>query len=119
MLSICKQYTFAAAHFLPNHSGKCRNLHGHNYRVEVEVTGTLMVMGSSEGMVMDFSTLDSFVDPLIRCVDHTLLNDVLPVEYHPPTAENVAVWFRDRLPPNVSRIRVWETDKAYAEWTRE
>ena len=122
MMKICKTYTFAASHHLPNHLGKCRRLHGHNYRVEVEVEGEVLKWGSSEGMVMDFSLLDEFMEPILNGLDHYNLNDTLPATYFPPTAENTALYISDVLlgglrGVTLSRVRVWETDKAWAEWS--
>jgi len=143
MISVCKSYEFAAAHHLPNHNGKCRSVHGHNYLLEVELAGEPREWDvdrprSSEGMVVDFATLDAVVKPLLAHpdgLDHSDLNMLLDAEYLPPTAESLVRFFRDCLEawvdtnnaeaapddPTVltlERIRVWETPKAYAEWKR-
>ncbi len=119
-MKVGKIYTFEAAHHLPNHNGKCRNPHGHSYRLEVEVEGTVVreEKASYDGMVLDFSTLDSHVDPVIHALDHTDLNKVLSLT---TTAENILsfIWSElMRATPvlNYSRLRLWETAKGYAEW---
>ena len=145
MFVISKSYTFAASHRLPNHRGKCRNLHGHNYRVEVGVRSHLLNPlsdPSSDGMVIDFDDLDQIVKPLIELLDHTHLNESLAqlIDADPslpaviganmsPTAERLALLLADRIHRalalqfdagqstiRLNHVRVWETEKAYAEW---
>lgn len=130
-MSVCKTYTFAASHQLPNHKGKCARLHGHNYRVEVELTAPYVVTqpgASDEGMILDFDDLDAAVRPIIDALDHRHLNDVLRATHIPPTAEHVAMYIaaalgalgtNKNLDIRLSRVRVWETDKAWAEWRRD
>lgn len=132
MLSVTKQYRFEAAHFLPDHDGKCKRMHGHSYRVEVTVTGPVITEGPKVGMVMDFSDLDSLMDPLIALVDHQVLNEVLVGQYQPPSAENVATWIGNSLRVGMAwnlsvrapsarlvSVRVWETERASAVWTND
>ena len=124
MLIVGKQYSFSASHHLPDHNGKCRRDHGHNYDVEIEVQGqSLEGSGSSAGMLIDFGDLDLVVGPLVEELDHYDLNEVLfGVSYQPPTAEHIALWFRDHidrhLPVGITlrRVKVWETKKCWAEW---
>ena len=110
---IGRSYRFESAHFLPKvpEGHRCRNLHGHNYRVEVVATGAL----DGRGFVKDFAELDAWMAPLIAEVDHKLLNEVKGLEN--PTAEIIARWFLDRL-PGCERIRVWENDDCWAEIQR-
>ena len=118
-LSITKQFRFEAAHSLPNHLGKCRNLHGHSYLIEVTVSGPAAASGPSEGMVMDFGDLSKVVEAeIISKWDHQFLNDILPFA---TTAENLAAECFRRLEAAklpVSRVRLWETAKSYAEACR-
>lgn len=109
---IGKSYKFSAAHHLPKTPDyhQCHRLHGHNYTVDVEVVG---VVAENAGWVRDFEDLDHFMAPIIKELDHVCLNDVEGLEN--PTAENLAHWIMDRVRPNVYAIRVWETDKAFAE----
>ncbi len=133
--SITKDYSFSAAHKLDFHEGLCKNLHGHNYKVEVTVTGKIQTgEQSSSGMVLDFYELDQLVDPIIKTLDHTVLNESLRtypegIDYVYPTAELLAATIFEILttenqileakmsnpnPIEITRITVWETDKARA-----
>jgi 6-pyruvoyltetrahydropterin/6-carboxytetrahydropterin synthase len=117
--TICKVFRFEAAHQLPDHDGKCRDLHGHSYQVEVELHGPIQVEGPKRGMVVDFSDVKRFwtseLEPLL---DHRFLNDSLEGLVDPTTAENLAGWIFRRfefaaLP--VVAVRVWETATSWAE----
>lgn len=134
MLSITKVFEIHSSHKLPNHLGKCKNLHGHSYKLEIEIAGTITNYDQNnvpeipsnlfeEGMIMDFSQLKELVDGfVIQRIDHQYLNDVVPVN---PTAENLVIWIKRNLehvlPSNVRlvRVRLWETSTAYAEWKKE
>ncbi len=69
---ISKEYRFEASHILRNHKGKCRRLHGHSYRVVVEVVGDTNdhKSASEEGMIVDYAVLDKLVRPIIQELDH-------------------------------------------------
>ena len=83
LTSVTCTFTFEAAHRLPWHSGKCRNLHGHSYRLDVTVAGPL----DDNGVVIDFDRLREIVDhSVIASWDHRDLNEVLDN----PTAELLA-----------------------------
>lgn len=119
-ISICREYEFAAAHRLPYHQGKCRRPHGHNYVLEVEVSGELKPAGSSAGMVTDFADLDGLVQAIVLDHwDHEDLNQWLDN----PTAENLAANAFRRLSEaahvplgvEVVRVRLWETSRSWAE----
>jgi 6-pyruvoyltetrahydropterin/6-carboxytetrahydropterin synthase len=107
---IGRSYRFEAAHHLPllPEGHRCRNLHGHNYRVSVVVRGT----PDARGFVKDFAEVDAVVLPLVEQVDHRLLNDIEGLEN--PTAEVIARWFLDRI-PDCERVRVYENDECWAE----
>jgi 6-pyruvoyltetrahydropterin/6-carboxytetrahydropterin synthase len=99
--------------------GKCANLHGHNYVLEVVVTGEI---DPSSGYVLDLKQLsDVICRVIIQDVDHRNLNTDVPwLEGLIPTAENLAVAFWERvraeLPEGSLRsVRLWETDKNWAE----
>ena len=119
MFRICKHYSFSAAHTLPNvHAGhQCSRLHGHNYKVEIELRGEANnheTYGS--GMVEDFSEIDGRMKAILAELDHRLLNSVIDN----PTAENIAAWILGKYPlGNIWRVRVWETDKCWAEVVNE
>lgn len=116
--SITKICTFAAAHSLPNHQGRCRNLHGHTYTLEVTVEGAIREDGPAAGMVLDFADLEQAIEDLVLSrLDHSYLNEVLEVV---PTAEAIAGWvftvLRQRGLP-VNRVRLWESPTSHADVT--
>lgn len=126
MTSITRQYEISCAHHLPLHEGKCRSPHGHNYIIEITVTGSLHTEGPSTGMVMDFADLDLVANALLSILDHQDLNEVLNPSYQPPTAENICNWLYDSLQQTfvhnnplsdkwVRRVRVYETKNSYVE----
>ena len=103
-------YRFESAHHLPllPEGHRCRNLHGHNYRVEVVVSGKL----DPRGFVMDFAEMDAAIMPIIKEVDHRLLNEIAGLEN--PTAEIIASWFFQRI-EGCESVRVYENDDCWAE----
>ncbi|MBK0379591.1 6-carboxytetrahydropterin synthase QueD [Mucilaginibacter segetis] len=108
-MTIYKQFTFDAAHFLPNvpEGHRCRKLHGHTYHLAVFVSGPVV---TGEGWVIDFKDLKSVVKPLVDQLDHHLLNEIDGLEN--PTAENVARWLWQGIHqeiPGLSRIELKET----------
>ena len=89
---------FESAHHLPEHPGKCKELHGHSYELVVAVDRG--VCGTS-GMVLDFSDLKHVVrKEVVELLDHRLVNDVLPN----PTAELMAQWIWQRLSPKLTGL---------------
>ena len=108
---ITRSFDFEAAHVLPWHPGKCRRLHGHNYRFEVTVEGPL----DERGVVLDFDDLKQVVKAeILDRYDHRFLNDF----FDNPTAELVAhdVWKRlEAAGLTVVRVRLWETADSSVE----
>jgi len=109
-MKACRIFYFDAAHFLPDYKGKCERVHGHTYRLEVEVEKDL----GDDGMVTDFNEIKQVVNrEVVEKLDHSSLNDLLPN----PTAENITEWIwsvlSDKLP--VSRVRVWEGEGKWVE----
>jgi 6-pyruvoyltetrahydropterin/6-carboxytetrahydropterin synthase len=126
---VSRREAFNAAHqlFDPRRSdeenrqlfGKCANLHGHNYVLEVVVAGQV---DRATGYVFDLKQLSDVISRrVIQDVDHRNLNtDVRWLEGRIPTAENLAAAFweriRSELPEGLLRsVRLWETDKNWAE----
>ena len=114
MIRVTATYSFEAAHFLPKvpEGHKCRRLHGHNYRVDVSVTGGL----DARGFVLDYAELDALVQPIIDEIDHRCLNDIPGLDN--PTSEILALWLRDRIAAKAGlkpTIRVWETPRYLVE----
>ncbi len=102
--------TFDSAHFLPNHP-KCGKVHGHTYKVEVEVEGELR-----DGMVIDFEDLKAILREIVSKFDHKLINDLIDN----PTCENICLAIfneiKDRLKDlKVIRVKVYENPNKWAE----
>ena len=97
---------FAAAHHLPNTAGRCRNPHGHNYRLAVTLSGE---PDATHGWIVDFDELLERLhkDVLVK-VDGVNLNDLL----ENPTAENIVQWLWTEIAhhyPQLSMLELWET----------
>ncbi len=108
-MEIFKEFTFEAAHFLPNvpTDHKCRRLHGHSYHVVIYLEGPI---GDESGWVMDFGELKKHFKPVYNRLDHRFLNDIEGLEN--PTSENLARWIWNELKPTLSllsKIEVRET----------
>jgi 6-pyruvoyltetrahydropterin/6-carboxytetrahydropterin synthase len=93
-MEIFKEFTFEAAHRLPNvpTDHKCARLHGHSYRVEIQVAGEV---GEISGWIMDFQDIKDAFAPLHDQLDHRYLNEVDGLAN--PTSEVLARWMWDRL----------------------
>jgi 6-pyruvoyltetrahydropterin/6-carboxytetrahydropterin synthase len=109
--TVKKVFVFDAAHQLPFHKGKCKNLHGHTYRLEVQVRRPV----DEFGMVMDFSDIKAIVKSrIIDACDHKFLNDLFSFY---TTAENLAHHFFAVLQaeiPELIRVELWETPDSSA-----
>ena len=99
----CKHH-FDAAHFLRNYEGKCKNLHGHTWTVEIWIEKKLE---PGKDMLMDFVELKKMIDEL----DHQNLNDYM----YNPTAENVVRRFLNRLKEYNATVKVWESANSCIE----
>lgn len=131
--------TFDSAHFLSGYNGKCANIHGHTWTIEVEVrANSLITAGEKRGMVIDFSDLKKSVKALADRYDHTLIYEQgslrestlnalreegfslteLPVR---PTAENFAKLFYEALSKElpVCSVTVYETPQNCASYEEE
>ena len=87
MFEICVEHTFAAAHALRNYYGKCENLHGHNYRVQVGVQGADL---DENGLLFDFAKLKKQLRETSAYLDHQNSNELTPFDKINPSAENIA-----------------------------
>ena len=107
-MTISSSFSFDSAHHLPLYKGKCADLHGHHWVLEVEVGGEYH---AETGMIMDFGTLKRIVNQqIIEVLDHSDLN----LHLENPTAENILIWIHERLKPmffynKICCIRLWET----------
>lgn len=93
-MEIFREFSFEAAHRLPNVPAghKCARLHGHSFRVEVHVVGDI---DPDTGWVMDFAAIKAAFQPLREQLDHRYLNEVPGLDN--PTSENLSRWIWQRL----------------------
>lgn len=108
-MEIYKDFSFDAAHLLPNvpEGHKCGRLHGHTFHVRLTVSGEV---GEQTGWIMDFGDIKKAFQPIYDQLDHYYLNDIEGLEN--PTSENLARWIWQRLKPSLpllSQIEVKET----------
>ncbi len=119
MVSITKIFYFEAAHKLPSYFGKCKDLHGHSYKLEVTVLRKSL---DKDGMVMDFKTLSRIVnESILDKYDHAYLNDYFPMPTAELMAQHIFSFIQDyatNYGVTVQRVRLWETKDSYAEVTR-
>jgi 6-pyruvoyltetrahydropterin/6-carboxytetrahydropterin synthase len=116
MFEVFVEHTFAAGHALRNYKGKCENVHGHNYRVQVGVEGPRL---DENGLLYDFADLKKRVRATSEYLDHQFINDLKPFDELNPSAENIAKYFYDEIQRDISDgrvafVRVWETDTSCA-----
>jgi 6-pyruvoyltetrahydropterin/6-carboxytetrahydropterin synthase len=116
MFEICVEHTFAAAHALRNYHGKCENLHGHNYRVQVGLEGAQL---DESGLLYDFAELKGQLRSTSSYLDHQNLNELQPFDTINPSAENIAKFIFDEIQRalghvKLAYVRVWETDTSCA-----
>jgi 6-pyruvoyltetrahydropterin/6-carboxytetrahydropterin synthase len=106
---------FDAAHKLVGYNGKCSELHGHTWKVEVLVTGEEL---DKIGMVVDFKILKEKLKEITEKLDYSLLNDLK--EIGNPTSENLSRYIFKNLKnlPNVKleKVRVWESPSSWCEY---
>ena len=141
-IRITKQFSFETGHALYGYDGKCKNVHGHSYKLSVTVIGTPITDSNNVkfGMVIDFSDLKKIVrEEIVDVFDHaTVFNKNTPhvelanelsnrghhvilVDYQ-PTSENMVIDFakkiQDRLPNDIQlhSLRLQETESSFAEW---
>jgi 6-pyruvoyltetrahydropterin/6-carboxytetrahydropterin synthase len=141
-IRITKQFSFETGHALFGYDGKCKNVHGHSYKLSVTVIGHPITDTSNVkyGMVIDFSDLKKIVkEEIVDLFDHaTVFNQNTPhielaaelkqrghhvilVDYQ-PTSENMVIDFaqkiKSRLPENIAlfSLKLQETESSYAEW---
>jgi len=141
-IRITKQFSFETGHALYGYDGKCKNVHGHSYKLSVTVIGTPITDTSNVkfGMVIDFTDLKKIVkEEIVDLFDHaTVFNKNTPhvelakelsdrghhvilLEYQ-PTSENMVIDFarkiKDRLPNEIKlhSLKLQETETSFAEW---
>ncbi|TPW12212.1 MAG: hypothetical protein FD130_1816 [Halothiobacillaceae bacterium] len=112
---------FASAHSLRNYPGDCSRLHGHNWKLEAEVTAHAL---DEVGIGLDFKVIRLAAKEIADRLDHHYLNELEPFKAINPTAENIAAYFYHELglKLNNARVRVsavtlWETERACVRYT--
>ena len=120
MFEICVEHTFAAGHALRNYNGKCENIHGHNYRVQVAIEGHEV---DENGLLFDFADLKKRLRATTEYLDHQFINDLKPFDEINPSAENIAKFIFDDIQKGlsaaeISYVKVWETPTSFAIFRR-
>ncbi len=123
MYEVSVEETFAAGHALRGYRGKCENVHGHNYKVRITLSGETL---DPIGLLFDFKDLKAAMGEVIDRLDHQFLNDVEPFRALNPSAENMAKYFYDEMNAllkgatdgrvQVKRVKLWETDTSTATY---
>ncbi|MFL2568604.1 MAG: 6-carboxytetrahydropterin synthase QueD [Gammaproteobacteria bacterium] len=112
---------FSSAHVLNGHEGPCKRMHGHNWKVEVEVSGDKL---DNIGMVIDFKKIRHMTNKVVDELDHRFLNDLTAFKKVNPTAENIAEYIHVELTKLINNdkivvksIKLWETNKSAVTYT--
>lgn len=124
MFEVSVEETFAAGHALRGYHGKCENVHGHNYKIQVTIEGERL---DSIGLLVDFVEIKRLMHAVSDRLDHQFLNDVPPFDVQNPSAENMAKYFYDEIakgldarkaepPVRVAQVKIWETDTSTATY---
>lgn len=111
---------FSGAHRLRYLHGKCEELHGHNWKVEVSVVSNQL---NQEGVVIDFVLLKQKVEKILKVLDHTYLNDLPYFSGKEPSSENIAKYIFDRLKGELKGhhaklrgVTAWESETSCATY---
>jgi 6-pyruvoyltetrahydropterin/6-carboxytetrahydropterin synthase len=112
---------FGAAHQLREFGGKCENLHGHNWKIEVYVKGDKL---DDIGLLVDFTQLKKTTTKVLDELDHKFLNELEPFKEINPSSENIAKFIFEGVnaqleseTAQVSRVTAWESDTACATYS--
>ncbi len=107
---------FSSAHRLRGYKGKCEELHGHNWKVKLIVTGEKL---DKTGMVFDFQYLKTRLNKLLDKLDHKYLNNIAYFKKTNPTSENIAKYIYDNLKSTIAGLKsvtVWESENCSATY---
>ena len=114
---------FASAHTLRDYPGACARMHGHNWKVEVEVTASEL---DAIGMGIDFRVIKQAARDIADRLDHRYLNDLEPFVQINPTAENIAAYFHQELSAQLNNdsirvhaVTLWETERACVRYVED
>lgn len=111
---------FSSAHQLRGYRGKCENLHGHNYRIEIYARGREL---DHIGLLVDFVELKEAADEVVQYLDHRNINELPPFDELQPSAENLAKFVLERVGAKISdervkiyKVRCFETPTSVATY---
>ncbi|HEY0003306.1 MAG TPA: 6-carboxytetrahydropterin synthase QueD [Pyrinomonadaceae bacterium] len=113
---------FSSAHQLRGYKGKCENLHGHNYRIEIYARGSEL---NNIGLLVDFVELKMAADEVVQFLDHKNINELPPFDKElNPSAENLARFILERVASRVGaddrvkiyKVRCFETPTSVATY---
>jgi 6-pyruvoyltetrahydropterin/6-carboxytetrahydropterin synthase len=111
---------FSGAHRLRYLHGKCEELHGHNWKVEVSVVSSRL---GKEGVAIDFGILKHKLEKVLKSLDHTYLNDLPSFSGIEPSSENISKYIFDKLksdfkghPVTLKKVTAWESETACATY---
>ncbi len=120
MFELMVETTFSAAHQLRGYKGKCEQMHGHNWKVQVHVIAEKL---NDIDIAIDFHDIKALLRETVAPLDHAFLNDIFPFTEKNPSSENIAKWLYDSLNKkmsnenvHVSAVTVWESDSASATY---
>jgi 6-pyruvoyltetrahydropterin/6-carboxytetrahydropterin synthase len=120
MYEVSVRQHFDAAHALRGYGGRCENLHGHRFEVEVTLRGSEL---NDIGILYDFTELKAHLRELVKHLDHTNLNDNHPFDSLNPSSENIARFLYGELKGRLgqastllSRVQVWESPESRASY---
>jgi 6-pyruvoyltetrahydropterin/6-carboxytetrahydropterin synthase len=123
MFKVTVSESFSAAHALKEIGGKCENLHGHNFKVEVTVAAPDL---NEEGILVDFRDLKKWIGRILEDLDHHDLNTVPYFKDLTPSSEHVAKYIFDRLTEKATaanlrllEVIVWESENARVSYSGE
>jgi 6-pyruvoyltetrahydropterin/6-carboxytetrahydropterin synthase len=114
---------FASAHQLRGYKGKCENLHGHTWRVELSVEGNTL---NDIGLLIDFQDLKAILREITSSLDHKNINELPPFDRENPSSENMARYFHDEVKSRLEKkapelgvrsVTVWESATARCTYT--
>ena len=121
MYEVTIRKSFSAAHLLKEIGGKCEELHGHNFIVEVSVSAETL---TAEGLLIDFRVVKRWTDEALDELDHKYLNEIPSFANINPSSENIARILFERISEkarpmrvSLSRITVWESENSRVSYS--
>ena len=121
MYFLSVETSFSAAHQIKGHEGSCKRLHGHNWKVQVEVSAEKL---DKLGIAIDFQKLRALTKQVLNILDHQYLNQLSPFKEMNPTAENLASYIYEqidsKLPGGIKmkQVSLWEGEKYCVQYNK-